>query len=327
MSTFMFKGSGSKYTPVSNIFLEKFMPKARGEFVKVYLLLLKYSCSGELGVNSSIIATSLNLLESDIMNAINYWSDEGIIKLVPVDKFGNFNIEFQDISEEATSDDGQLNLLEELNNSSNMDTMQEIEKLLGRTLSPIEMQKYLSWQKEYNFSPEMLIILIQYCISKGKTDYRYFERVAISWFDEGIKTIDDVQQYIKKHEDKWVKYRKILAYLGIKDAEMMKPQEQMLEKWIVTWGFSIEVIQKACDICFERLNRADFKYIDGILNSWNKDSLKTISEIKEKDIKKVSYPKKASNNLKQKGSFNNYEQRTYDYDSLERKLLGWDIDD
>lgn len=327
MSTFMFKGSASKYTPVSNIFLEKFMPKARGEFVKVYLLLLKYSCSGELGVNSSIIATSLNLLESDIMNAVNYWSDEGLIKLVPVDKFGNFNIEFQDISEEITPDNGQLNLLEELNNSSNMDTMQEIEKLLGRTLSPIEMQKYLSWQKEYNFSPEMLIILIQYCISKGKTDYRYFERVAISWFDEGIKNIDDVQQYIKKHEDKWVKYRKILAYLGIKDAEMMKPQEQMLEKWIVTWGFSIEVIQKACDICFERLNRADFKYIDGILNSWNKDSLKTISEIQEKDIKKAGYPKKTNNNLKQKGSFNNYEQRTYDFETLERKLLGWDIDD
>lgn len=327
MSTFMFKGSASKYTPVSNIFLEKFMPKARGEFVKVYLLLLKYSCSGELGVNSSIIATGLNLLESDIMNAVNYWSDEGLIKLVPVDKFGNFNIEFQDISEEVTPDNGQLNLLEELNNSSNMDTMQEIEKLLGRTLSPIEMQKYLSWQKEYNFSPEMLIILIQYCISKGKTDYRYFERVAISWFDEGIKTIDDVQQYIKKHEDKWVKYRKILAYLGIKDAEMMKPQEQMLEKWIVTWGFSVEVIQKACDICFERLNRADFKYIDGILNSWNKDSLKTISEIQEKDIKKASYPKKANGNVKQKGSFNNYEQRTYDFETLERKLLGWDIDD
>lgn len=327
MSTFMFKGSASKYTPVSNIFLEKFMPKARGEFVKVYLLLLKYSCSGELGVNSSIIATSLNLLESDIMNAVNYWSDEGLIKLVPVDKFGNFNIEFQDISEEVTSDNGQLNLLEELNNSSNMDTMQEIEKLLGRTLSPIEMQKYLSWQKDYNFSPEMLIILIQYCISKGKTDYRYFERVAISWFDEGIKTIDDVQQYIKKHEDKWVKYRKILAYLGIKDAEMMKPQEQMLEKWSVTWGFSVEVIQKACDICFERLNRADFKYIDGILNSWNKDSLKTISEIQEKDIKKASYSKKANSNVKQKGSFNNYEQRTYDFETLERKLLGWDIDD
>lgn len=327
MSTFMFKGSASKYTPVSNIFLENFMPKARGEFVKVYLLLLKYSCSGEIGVNSSIVATSLNLLESDIMNAINYWSDEGLIKLIPVDKFSNFNIEFQDISEEDTADSDQLNLLEELNNSCNMDTMQEIEKLLGRTLSPIEMQKYLSWQKDYKFSPEMLLILIQYCVSKGKSDYRYFERVAISWFDEGIKTIDDVQQYIKRHEDKWVKYRKILAYLGVKDAEMMKPQEQMLEKWIVTWAFSVEVIQKACDICFERLNRADFKYIDGILNSWNKDSLKTINEIQEKDIKRVSYPKKAGSNLKPKGSFNNYEQRTYDFESLERKLLGWDIDD
>ena len=48
------------------------MPKARGEFIKVYLLLLKYNFTGEPGVNSSILATNLNLLESDIMNALNY---------------------------------------------------------------------------------------------------------------------------------------------------------------------------------------------------------------------------------------------------------------
>ena len=32
------------------------------------------------------------------------------------------------------------------------------------------------------------------------------------------------------------------------------------------------------------LNRADFKYIDGILNSWNKDNLKTIRRYREKRI-------------------------------------------
>ena len=52
----MFKNKTLNFTPVSNIFIDKFMPKARGEFVKVYLLMLKYSISGEIGANSSIIA-------------------------------------------------------------------------------------------------------------------------------------------------------------------------------------------------------------------------------------------------------------------------------
>ena len=101
MSTFMLKSKSIGFTPVSNIFIEKYMPQARGEFIKIYLLMLKYNISGELGVSSSILASSLNLLESDIMNALHYWNDLGLIKLTPIDKMGNFNIEFLDLTDEG----------------------------------------------------------------------------------------------------------------------------------------------------------------------------------------------------------------------------------
>ena len=89
MSTFMLKNSNLKFTPVSNIFIEKYMPKARGEFVKVYLLMLKYDTSNEPGVNGAVLASSLNLLESDVMNALNYWNDQGVLRLTPIDKMNN----------------------------------------------------------------------------------------------------------------------------------------------------------------------------------------------------------------------------------------------
>ena len=92
MSTFMLKNSANNFTPVNNVFIDKYMLKARGEFVKVYILLLKYSMSGEPGISSSILAAKLNLLESDIMNALSYWNEEGVIKLNPIDKMNNFNI-------------------------------------------------------------------------------------------------------------------------------------------------------------------------------------------------------------------------------------------
>ena len=93
----MLKSKPLNFTPVSNIFIEKYMPKARGEFIKVYLLMLKHNFAGEIGVNSSILSTSLNLLESDIINALNYWNEEGVIRLSPIDKMGNFDIEFIDL--------------------------------------------------------------------------------------------------------------------------------------------------------------------------------------------------------------------------------------
>lgn len=334
MSTFMLKNNSSNFTLVSNVFIEKYMPKARGEFIKVYLLMLKYNNSGEMGANSTILASTLNLLESDILNALNYWNDEGVIKLIPIDKMGNYNIEFIDLVEDSKSRSKEVNLLEALNKTSTKDMLNDIERLLGRPLSPKEMTTYLSWQEEFNFSSELILILIEYCVSRGKSDYRYIEKVAIAWHDMNITSIDDAQNYIKKTEDKWIKIRHILNYLGIKNPELMKPQQEMLEKWIIDYAFPLEVIEKACNICFQRLNRSDFKYIDGILSSWNKNNLKTLAAIENKEVsyKASQSPHNNKNFIKKTPEvnplkFNNFEAREYDYDSLEKKLLGWDKDD
>ena len=328
----MFKSKPLKFTPVSDIFIERYMPKARGEFVKVYLIMLKYNFTGEPGVNSTVLATSLNLLESDIINALNYWNEEGVIKLVPIDKMGNFNIEFVDLSNEGNASVEKFNLVEELTNTSNGDMLKDIGRLLGRTLSPTEVETYIGWKKEFNFSYELILLLIEFCASKGKTNFRYIEKVAIAWNEMNIKTVDDAQNYIRKTEDKWGTYREILKFLGIRNTDIMKPQEDMLEKWTSSYNYSLDIIKKACDICFQRLNRADFKYIDGILSSWNKDNLRTMQDIENKEAKfKSSSSKKVYNNSKANSKpklrFDNFKGRDYDYDDLEKKLLGWDTDD
>lgn len=332
MSTFILKNKSLGFTPVNNIFIEKYMPQARGEFVKIYLLMLKHNISGELGVSSSILASSLNLLESDIMNALNYWNDQGIIKLTQIDKMGNFNVEFINLTEEPIKSSKQVDLLEALDSTNTKDMLKDIEILLARPLSPNEMSIYLNWQKEFGFSSELILILMEYCISKGKSDSRYIEKVALSWHDQKITNVDQAQNLIKKAEDKWLNIRKILSYLGINNGDIMKPQQDLIEKWFLIYKFPNEIIFKACDICFERLNRADFKYIDGILTNWNKNNIKTLEDIALKDTKNnknIKYQKNYihNNNEKPALKFNNFEAREYDYDSLEKKLLGWDNDD
>lgn len=329
----MLKNKSLEFTPVSNVFIEKYMAEARGEFIKIYLLMLKHNISGELGVSSSILASSLNLLESDIMNALNYWNDLGVIRLTQIDKMGNFNVEFLDLVDEPVKSQKQVDLLEALDSTNTKDMLKDIEMLLARPLSPNEMSIYLNWQREFGFSSELILILMEYCISKGKSDPRYIEKVALSWHDLKITTIEQAQSLIKKTEDKWLNIRKILTYLGINNTDIMKPQQDLIEKWLLIYKFPNEIILKACDVCFERLNRADFKYIDGILTNWNKNNIKTLEDIALKDVKNTKNTKyqktynNSSNTEKSPLKFNNFEAREYDYDSLEKKLLGWDNDD
>lgn len=326
MGTFMLKTNNPSATYISNIFIDKYLPKASGDFVKVYILGLKFCQSGEMGVASEIIAQKLNILEDEVLSAWNYWADRGVINLLPLDSQGNFSIEFIDLSLSSTTPDNSISLLQELEASPIKGMFQEIEKLIGRPLSVKEMEMYLSWQKDFNFSSELIFLLIEYAISKGKTDYRYMEKIAISWHDSKIKTINDAQSFIKQHEDIWVNMKKILKHIGLSTSDIPKAQEVFLSKWLTVYKLPIELIYKACDICVERLNKPEFKYIDAILNDWFKSGVKTFEDIELKK-KKRTQSKSSSQTTTSKGSFGDFEQRNYDFGDLEKKLLGWDSDD
>lgn len=67
-------------TPVSNRFIDWFLPEANGEFVKVYLLLLRrISEGGELSV--SYMADKLNHTEKDVLRALKYWERMKLLRL------------------------------------------------------------------------------------------------------------------------------------------------------------------------------------------------------------------------------------------------------
>jgi len=312
------------FTPISNLFISEYMPSADGNFVKVYLLgLLEITNSG---VTGEYLSRKLGLLESDIIKAWEYWESKGLIRMYRTGD--DINIEFQDVlsaySFGFTGEKHHVNYSPEsiylrMNDPNIKDMYENIEKLLGRTMSPKEIAMYLSWLDDYSFTPEVIILLIEYCKAKGKVDSRYIEAVALKWHDAGINSAKDAQRYIAQHEEKYNKYRLVLDFLGFKEGELMKPQEEFLDKWFNTWNFSLELVLEACKICSLRINEANFSYIDGILSNWYKKGIKSIKEIEASDVKK------RAKNVKFKApvnTFNSYDQRSYDIKELEKKLLG-----
>jgi len=325
--SFKMQSKDTGYIPIPSVFIDEYMPQADGNFVKVYLTGLYEALKG-CSFSGDHLSQKLGLIESDILKAFEYWESKGLLRLQKSDN--NISIEFLNLyspylSGECSQNNNHIYTPESINqrmdNPNIKDMFESIEKLLTRTLSANEFSMYLSWLDDYSFPPEVIILLIEYCRSRNKVDLRYIEKVAIGWHEAGIKSSQDAQRHISQHEDKYNNYRLVLDFLGLRENEIMKPQEEFLNKWFGTWEFSFEMVLEACRICSIRINEPNFSYIDGILSNWYKKGIKNVTDVESID------PKKKSKNVKFKApvnAFNSYDQRSYDIKDLEKKLRGID---
>lgn len=68
-------------TTIENHFIDIFMPHANGEFVKIYLYLIRIMNDPNCGVTLAKIADTLEHTEKDILRAFNYWERQGLLTM------------------------------------------------------------------------------------------------------------------------------------------------------------------------------------------------------------------------------------------------------
>jgi DnaD/phage-associated family protein len=82
MNTLVLKNKfRSNATLLTNEFIDEHMPKANGEFIKVYLFLLRHIDNQDSSISIPAIADHLNNTETDIIRAIKYWENQGLLIL------------------------------------------------------------------------------------------------------------------------------------------------------------------------------------------------------------------------------------------------------
>ena len=75
------KPSQSEVTLLSNIFIDDYMPEANGEFVKVYIYLLRTLSTTPVSFSLEEMADRLICTERDILRALKYWARQELLAL------------------------------------------------------------------------------------------------------------------------------------------------------------------------------------------------------------------------------------------------------
>lgn len=193
-----------------------------------------------------------------------------------------------------------------------------VQSYIGKPLTPSEIRTILFIMDVLQFSEDLIDYLIQYCVDRGKKDFKYIEKVAINWAQQGITTPKQAQSLAGKY-DKNV--YSIMNQLGKNTSPTAKEMEY-ITRWTKEYGFTNDVIFEACERTVLATDSHRFEYADSILTSWKKENVRHKSDIKKIDekyqAKRRSTPKPVGTGT---NKFNQFTQNTYDFDALERELL------
>lgn len=345
------KNQHNIFTNISNIFIDEYMPHANGDYVKVYLYLLRYMQAGNEDVSINSISDSLNYTEGDVERALKYWEKEMLFSITRDVTGGITDVTFlspptKQRTITPTSATSQIRSKEltistttypeeavpthrnytpqelaTLKQNVEYDSMLTVlETYLGHPLSNKELQTATFVFDELHFSPELIYHLYEYCINRGKYRSEYIEKVAISWAQSNIKTPDEATNASVAYN---ADYTAVCKAFGL---QRMPGQieRNYIDHWVRDLGFDQIMLEEACSRTLLKTSKPEFKYANSILESWHQKGIHTPADIARQDEKYKNQKTNTSSKPVTTNKFNQFSQRNYSkeqYSSMEKRLI------
>ena len=234
----------TSFTTVSDIFIDQYMPKANGEFVKVYLYLLRATGSGAGIATISEIADHFSNTEADIIRALNYWASEGILQVQTGADGQIIGINLCSLSvsgmqaaqsniQSAVADNAAQNNLQNISTADIRMQDSVVEKLKSQTTD-----KPASSQKEY--------------------------------------TLDEIKEF-RKNPDISELFFIIETYLK---HTLSSTDTNMVLYWLDELHFSTDLVEYLVEYCITK-GHSSLRYMNKVALGWADAGIKTVDQAKD----------------------------------------------
>ena len=282
-------------TVLSNVFIDRFMPRAGGEFVKVYIYLLRMLGSPQEAFRLSQMADSLLCTEGDILRALKYWENEklvsliyegnaltGITLLTPRNKADEISVNAE---QDFPVQENPLSNLENAAAVSSQDTAFPVPDRTGSSSSspapskPLSESRHLTPDRVKKLKQNEDIVQLLYIAEQylGKTLTPTETRKILFFYDElhmSVDLIDYLIEYCVGRDHRSIRYIETVAMAwkeeGITTVEMAKDSTSRYSKEYFT-------VLKAMGIT--NRNPADTEI--ALINTWTKEYGFTMDLIQE----------------------------------------------
>lgn len=357
-------------TMIPNAFLDQYMARSNGEFLKIYLYLLRWSGTAGANLSMSGIADFFNMTESDVDRALRFWAGEKLLCLTrdaaghiiriclkpvtqaaalasmqPVqedfipESFDHTDQEpvdypvsktlpetqaspAADAHEAAAFDEADIDYF--MNEEGGRQLQYLYNDYTGKLLSSSDLETLFFFHRDLGMSIDLIDYLIEYCVDQNHSRMNYMKAVAIGWHEDGIRSVDEAKQHTAASAKL---NRSIMSIFGIANRFLGADELAYIKKWRTEYGFSVDMIEEACRRTLNNTGKASFPYADRILLGWKKNNIFTPEGVRLMDeahqAKKAEKKTTAQRQTTKKTvtNFHNFDQRSYNYDSLEVDLV------
>lgn len=266
---------------------------ASGKAVKVLFYIMRYKTAAT--ENAVDIAAQLdkNMTAEDVEDSLSFWEQVGVIcqtgtEASPVTKASAAaeNAKTADAPaqkpqlspekavERAVKMLSAAEIAEKVKNSQNIAfLLSGAETILGKPLNNTE-QRTLIWLCEYySMGSDILLMLIEFCKSIGKTNIGYIERIAVSWYEKDINTHERADAEIKRMQVYTSLEGRIKSRLELNRALTPKEKE-IVSEWAAA-GVTIELVELAYERTVQATGKAAFPYMKKIIENWLANDIHT----------------------------------------------------
>ena len=345
-------------TILSNRFIDYYMTDANDAQLKVYLYLVRMM-GAHLETSVSDIADRFNFTEKDVLRALKYWKGKEILDLDLDDNGTVVGVHLKNLCQlekmgptvesthmpqqtpapqSSVSSEGvipikpsysaaQVRAFKSSHESteSGIDIFYLAEVYRKKPLSQADISTIIYICEELGFDDEMFDQLLQYCAERNKSDFRYIEKVAISWKENGINTPEKVAAAPGKYDRK---VYEIMRQLGKTGNTPTEAEVSYINRWVCEYGFADDIILEACERTVLATEKNRFQYADRILKNWKEKGVGKLSDVQDLDrAHEKKSPAKPVGDASAAGAnssnrFNRFSQRgDIDFAELEKKIV------
>lgn len=261
---------------------DEHLRRASGQQLKVLLYVLRHNGDNP---DNAAIAKGTGLSVEDAADALSYWVETGFLtrdgtQPVPMEKTTSESPKKKELVEVPdvlpTYDQVAARTMEspELQGLFN-----EAQIKLGKTIGYDTQSRLLMMMDSYGLPPEVILTIIEYSVSHGKTSMKYICKVGKNWAEDGIDDLEKAEKRLESLSRQEKLWKEFVALIPGEKPRYTQSRMDHLRKWHEQFHQSLELISYAYEEMINNINKMNFNYLDKILTGWHERKLNTPVEV------------------------------------------------